>query len=145
MPIQEAKKNVLAGVQTYCRLSEPMQNFKRDGCGLKKKAAMLIPVRCQGQICASWASWYTYEDEPRERATGRTNSILFIVHLYLNIVENIIAAACTRTGVRKISTDAPLAEGVLEGAKNWCTTERGVHYTREEGTCGALRRVEAMA
>jgi len=56
-----------------------------------------------------------------------------------------VVAACTRTGVRKISTDAPLAEGGLEGVKNWCTTERGVHYTREEETRGALCRVEAMA
>jgi len=84
-----------------------------------------------GQISASWVGWYTCEDEPHEQATGRTNTrILFIVRLYLNTVENIRRASNSGRGAgvrqdrsEKISTDVRLAEGGLEGGKNWCTTE----------------------
>ena len=134
-------------------LSKPTQNFQRDRCSCYqlRNTAVLIPSRFGEQIrawTASWIGWYTYEDEP---ATGQTNTwILFIVRLYLdsrkhNIAHQTVVGACARTGVRKISTDARLTEGGLEGGENWCTTERGVHYSRGEGTCGALRGVEAMA
>jgi len=73
------------------------------------------------------------------------SSFIFRYSWKHNIAHQTVVGACARTGVRKISTDARLTEGGLEGGENWCTTERGVHYSRGEGTCGALRGVEAMA
>jgi hypothetical protein len=70
------------------------------------------------------------------------SSFIFKYSRKHNRAHQTVVWACARTGVRKISTDARLTEGGLEGRKNWCTMERGVHYSREEGTCGA---VEAMA
>jgi len=153
MSIQEAKKQTCinwskTGVQIY--IHQTYAEFK-EGRSWLSNAAVLIPGRFGGHGRQA-GSVGTHTKMNRMNGSGSNqymspiySSFIFRYSRKHNIAHQTVVGACARTGVRKRSTNTRLAEGGLEGGKNWCTMERGVHYSREERACGALCGVEAMA